>query len=77
MVGFLNAWDISGQKKFYDAAVQAWQFIQRCLLDPALGEWRWRVDRAGTPDFSEDKVSQWKCPYHNGRACLEGMRRLG
>ena len=77
VVGFLSAWDISGQEKFYAAATQAWQFIQHYLLDVRLGEWRWRVDRAGVPDLSEDKVSQWKCPYHNGRACLEGMRRLG
>ncbi len=77
VVGFLNAWEISGQEKFYDAAVGAWQFIQHYLLDAGLGEWRWRVDRAGVSNVSEDKVSQWKCPYHNGRACLEGMRRLG
>ncbi len=69
IVGFLNAWEISGQEKFYHAAAQSWQFIQQHLLDPSLGEWRWRVNRAGEPDFSEDKVSQWKCPYHNGRAC--------
>lgn len=76
IVGFLNAWEISGQAQFYAAAVRSWQFTQQHLLDSALGEWRWRVDHAGIPDFSEDKVSQWKCPYHNGRACLEGMRRL-
>ncbi len=76
LVGFLNAWEISGEQKFYAAALHSWQFIQQYLLDSTLGEWRWRVDRAGVPDVSEDKVSQWKCPYHNGRACLEGMRRL-
>lgn len=76
VVGFLNAWQLSGDEKFYNAAGRSWQFIRKYLLDAELGEWRWRVNRAGEPDFSEDKVSQWKCPYHNGRACLEGMRRL-
>ena len=76
MVGFLNAWEISGNNRFYLAAENSWQFIQTHLLDPTLGEWYGRVDRAGQPMLTDDKVSLWKCPYHNGRACLEGIRRL-
>jgi len=38
-------------------------------------EWFWRVDRHRKPDPIEPKVSMWKCPYHNGRACLEIVRR--
>ncbi len=76
MVGFLNAWEISGNNRFYMAAENSWAFIQSHLLDPTLGEWYWRVDRDGQPDPADDKVNLWKCPYHNGRACLEGMRRL-
>ncbi|NUO01037.1 MAG: AGE family epimerase/isomerase [Saprospiraceae bacterium] len=76
VVGFLNAWQISGETRYYDAAVSVWQFIERMMKDPVLGEWYWRVNRRGAPITSEDKVSQWKCPYHNGRACMEAMRRL-
>jgi mannobiose 2-epimerase len=76
VVGFLNTWQISGETRFYEAAVSVWQFIERMMKDPVLGEWYWRVNRRGAPITTEDKVSQWKCPYHNGRACMEAMRRL-
>ena len=76
LVGFLNAWAHSDDARFYTAATHSWAFIEKYLLDATLGEWRWGVDRAGQPDPAADKVSLWKCPYHNGRACLEGLRRL-
>ncbi len=76
LVGFLNAWHISGETHFYDAAALLWQFIGKYLKDPVLGEWYWRVNREGEPITTEDKVSQWKCPYHNGRACMEVMQRM-
>jgi mannobiose 2-epimerase len=76
VVGFLNAYRISRDLAFYDAAVRAWNYIEAHLVDRTHGEWFWRVDRQGNPDQSEFKVSEWKCPYHNGRACLEAIRRL-
>jgi mannobiose 2-epimerase len=47
------------------------------MIDRKHGEWYWRVDRDGNVNFSEDKAGPWKCPYHNGRAMLELLRRLG
>lgn len=76
VVGFLNAAHLTGEVQFQEAAAAVWQFIQQHLKDTTLGEWYWRVNRAGTPITTEDKVSQWKCPYHNGRACMEAIRRL-
>jgi len=26
--------------------------------------------------MNEDKVGIWKCPYHNGGACLELIKRI-
>ncbi len=75
VVGFLNAYQISKDEAFLEAAGRCWDFIDRHIIDRALGEWFWRVDRHGKPDPIEPKVSMWKCPYHNGRACLEIVRR--
>jgi cellobiose epimerase len=40
------------------------------------GEWFRYVTQAGVASADEPKVSFWKCPYHNGRACLEMIERL-
>jgi mannobiose 2-epimerase len=77
VVGFLNAYVISKEKRYWDAAFRAWDFIRKTMIDKARGEWFWRVSREGVPYDTELKVSEWKCPYHNGRMCLEGVQRLG
>lgn len=76
VVGFLNAHRISGETRFLEAAQKCWAFIERCVVDQTHGEWFWRVARDGTPDPGEPKVSEWKSPYHNTRACIEAIRRL-
>jgi len=75
-VGFLNAYHLSGDAAFLDASMKSWGFIQEKLVDRKYGEWFWKTDRNGTPDNTQPKVSPWKCPYHNGRACMEIMERL-
>lgn len=74
IVGFLNAYEESGDAAFLDGAIGTWRFIQQTMLD-AEGEWFGRVARDGTPYPDEDKVGPWKCPYHNARACLEVLER--
>jgi mannobiose 2-epimerase len=76
VVGFLNAYQLSRKEHFFKAALQSWQFIEQRIVDQKNGEWFWRVSRDGTPDLQQPKVSEWKCPYHNSRACLEVIRRL-
>jgi mannobiose 2-epimerase len=75
VVGFYNAYQLSGDRAFQEAAVQCWKFIQEKIVDPVHGEWFWKVTRDGKPDFNLPKVSTWKCPYHNGRCCLELLVR--
>jgi len=75
-VGFLNAHQLSGDEAFLDASLRTWRFIQEKLVDREFGEWFWKTDRQGRPDQASPKVSPWKCPYHNSRACMEIMDRL-
>jgi mannobiose 2-epimerase len=77
VVGFLNAYQLSGQERFLDAALRTWDFIERRLIDRRGGEWFRGVTRDGRVLDNELKVSFWKCPYHNGRTGLEATRRLG
>jgi cellobiose epimerase len=76
LIGFCNAWQLSGMEIYKSALVKTWQFIQNNILDPWMGEWVWGVDQIGKIMAGQDKVGLWKCPYHNTRACLELLRRI-
>lgn len=74
-VGFLNAYQISGDSRFFDASFHTWDFIEKHLVDHERGEWFHGVSRDGK-QVSPLKMGFWKCPYHNGRACMELVERL-
>jgi mannobiose 2-epimerase len=76
VVGFINAFQLSGQERFLAAAFRTWDFIELRLVDRRHGEWFRGVTRDGRVLENELKVSFWKCPYHNGRTGLEAVRRL-
>ncbi|GGE01990.1 AGE family epimerase/isomerase [Paenibacillus nasutitermitis] len=76
MVGFLNAYQISGDAVYMEAAKSSWAFIASRMSDREGGEWHWRVSREGVPVSGHSKIDAWKCPYHNSRACFEVLERL-
>lgn len=76
VVGCINAYELSHNAKYLDAAYGFWNFIKNYQIDHKFGEWFYRVDEDARPILSYDKVGQWKCPYHNSRMCLEIMRRV-
>ncbi len=76
IVGFVRAYEETGDSAFVKAAEASWAFIKRFVVDEEYGEWFGRVSRDGAPYDEEDKVGSWKCPYHNSRACLEIMDRV-
>ncbi len=76
VIGFLNAFQISGKQKYFESAVRVWEYIDRHLVDRVHGEWFWRINHDGKPDPTLPKVSEWKGPYHGSRMCLEAMHRL-
>ncbi len=75
MIGFFNAWQISGNKSFLDKSIRSWKFVKDHILDKKKGEWFWGVDE-NYEVMNEDKVGLWKCPYHNSRACIELIKRI-
>ena len=58
-------------------AQETFAYIERELVDHENGEWYWSRMPDGSVNRRDDKAGFWKCPYHNGRACLEGLRLLG
>ncbi len=76
IVGFFNAWQLSGDEKYLHYAINNWQFIKQYIIDKINGEWFWGIRENYSIMQNEDKVGLWKCPYHNSRACLEIINRI-
>lgn len=77
VVGFYNAWEKRKEEtKFLDAAKDIWEFIKEHVSDNRPGgEWFWCTDKDGNPEMEKPIVEPWKCPYHNGRMCMELINR--
>lgn len=77
VVGFLNGYQKDKDKPEYlKAAEDIWQYIKTCLIDAREGsEWFWLLNEEGRPYENKPIVEPWKCPYHNGRMCIEVIRR--
>ncbi len=77
VVGFYNAYQNEPQKTEYlHTAEKIWEFIQHHVIDSKSGEWIESIPADNSPDSGQALVHSWKCPYHNGRMCMEMMRRL-
>lgn len=74
--GFYNAWEMTGDSKYEKACEQTWNWIQNHQKDKVNGEWWAELDENGTPILTEAKGGNWKTSYHNGRTCLEMLRRM-
>ncbi|MBQ3504548.1 MAG: AGE family epimerase/isomerase [Oscillospiraceae bacterium] len=76
VVGFVHQWQKTGEDIYARAAADTFRFILKYVWDKRDGgEWFWCVDKQGVPTPEKPIVEPWKCPYHNGRMCLELMRR--
>jgi cellobiose epimerase len=76
LVGFLNAFQRTGEDLFWQATCKIWDFCEKYLVDRINGEWFYKVGPDRKPVLSEHKVSEWKCPYHSARACMQVLTRL-
>lgn len=88
LVGFMNAFQVSGDKKYWETMKLSWNFIDNHVIDHKGGEWFTKVNRLGVPYLKEPeddpspyyrndwKIDPWKCPYHNGRAMMELIKRI-
>ena len=77
VVGFYNAWQITGETRFKENALAAWNFTTNHLIDRKKGEWYRGVEADGKIIPGYGKAGFWKCPYHNSRVCMEMIGRVG
>jgi mannobiose 2-epimerase len=77
VVGFVNGYQKEGRAQYLENAVHIWDYIKEYVIDRRKGsEWYWQVDENGKP-AKREIVEPWKCPYHNGRMCMELIYRAG
>ena len=75
VVGYFNLWQHRGNAEALERALRCWEFIRGRLVDREAGEWFWSIRSDGSVNRTDDKAGFWKCPYHNGRMCMELIER--
>lgn len=76
VVGFFNLYERTGDPVFLGRSYALWKYIREHLRDAEHGEWFWSIRADGSPNRDDDKAGFWKCPYHNGRMCIELLARI-
>ena len=77
VTGFYNAYQLQPEKKTYlHMAEKIWDYIKSHIIDKKTGEWIEDIEPDNTVKAGQALVHPWKCPYHNGRMCIEMMQRL-
>ena len=76
VVGYFNLWEHFGQPDGLENAIMCWEFIKNNIIDKDGGEWFWSLRADGSVNREDDKAGFWKCPYHNGRMCMEIIERI-
>ena len=78
VVGCFNMFQLTGAAIWMERAAAQWEFIKKNLICPD-GEWYWSVLPQGggfVANTDDDRAGFWKCPYHNGRMCMELIERF-
>lgn len=75
MVAFLNAYQFTGDPKYWRAFDLETSFVMDRFVDHQYGEVYTAIFHDGKTD--DEKVGPWKAPYHVTRAFLEIISRLG
>jgi len=76
LVGFLNAYQLTGNYDYVLACEKIWKFTQEQHIDSKNGEWHWIANREHKFSPPQYKAGFWKGPYHNGRAMMEAAELL-
>ena len=77
MIGYLNAYERTHDKSLLNIVDKLMTYTMENMVDSREGgEWYWSIESDGKPT-ERSVIEPWKTPYHNGRFCLEFMKRIG
>jgi len=75
IIGYLNAFEMTGNEKYLDYSINCWNYTKNHLVDNKAGGWFSSVSESGVAGKG-DRAGLWICPYHNSRMCLEIFERI-
>ena len=75
VTGFMNAFELTGDEEYLEASDMIWNYIRDNVIGEH-GEWIENIYEDTNQTEGQALVHQWKCPYHNGRMCIEMYSRL-
>ena len=74
-VGYLNAYELSGNESYLDIVINGWNYTKNHFVDYTNGDWYSLVNEKGE-QAGRDKANFRTFPYHNGRMCMEVIERI-
>lgn len=75
LIGFLDAYRLFGEEKYWLAYVAVHRFVMDKMINYPIGEWWPLMTRQGTPIWTHMSHS-WKINYHTVRSVIQSIRRL-
>lgn len=75
VTGMLDGYQTFGDDTYLKAFENIWNFNQKYMAIPGLGEWRTLLDREGNI-LDANIGNPWKVSYHTGRSAMECASRL-
>lgn len=76
VIALVHRWKLYNDPQSMILAVNVWNYTKENFISP-YGEWYGtRRDNGELVKDSNGLCGAWKCPYHNGRMCLELMKML-
>lgn len=77
VTGFYNAYQKQPDRtEFLQISEHVWDYIKKYIIDKKTGEWIEDIAPDNSIKAGQALAHPWKCPYHNGRMCIEMIQRL-
>ncbi len=79
VLGFFKNYKRTGNEKYKQIALALYDYIENNIKSENLDWWA-LLDENDMPikdDVKDPMVSEWKCPYHNGRMYIELLKEIG